>query len=59
MYVRIDSLFSTTMYPIDFTLGRVIAEDPRKHILKREVVWASGFSRKLRAIPEATSDGLK
>jgi len=35
-------IFSTTVYPIDFTLSRFVAEDPRKFsVVECEVVWLS------------------
>ncbi len=36
------SIISTTIHPIDFTLGRCIAEDPRKCSFKCEDVWVRG-----------------
>ncbi len=48
------SIISTTVHPIDFTLGGCTAEDPRKCSVEREVFLDERFSRKLHAaIPEA------
>ena len=42
------SIFSTTVDPINFTLGGCIAEDPRKRRVECEVVWMS-VSREARS----------
>jgi len=44
------SVFSTTVRPIVFTLGRFTAEDPRKCSAECDVFLDERFSRKLQAI---------
>lgn len=36
------SIFSKTVHPIDVTLGRCVAEDPKKCSVEWEAVWMNG-----------------
>jgi len=57
MYVYCNTIFSTTVHPIDFTLGRFIAEDPTKcSVSNVKLLWGSASQQKLQAAtPEDTT----